>query len=1071
VENIDQQNPDPSAPQAADPETTLPAPAPTPVEPAPVESPVEVIAPSFVIPDFSAASTEQLAWMPPWVEDDYENLITGSGAAKLADSAVAPLVAAARGYERLKDTNAKEGLKKTGVKGNSKQGRALMKSFDMGRDAMAMPWYSAADLNIARRDKTRPTPISWQIRPEDPAEAGLPKYVFVTGSVTPLDVHPATPLTWLDSTDVVIFAEGMLKGDSALSAYLHANGASWDELKWDGHGDPLTKLDALFERVPEQNRRLIVSIAGVHNTSSNPIDWREIKFKEREAWLAFDADYSTNANVHQAAAKLRDHLLHKSKVSAVKFLFPEVHTDDGTMEKAGVDDYLARTGSWDSLMATVQAKLPPAPPRNDQDKNGAWRCSSDGTVTEECKAVPDPLGEGALRFQWEPRVDMGGHIKSLEILRQPTDDEILTGRFQAEVEPHDVQATSVEIQLEWMEDGIKQSSIVTGPDSILAYAPDQWLRHGAHLPQAILRHPAWPPTGKDGVGFMKAIKAHRKGDQQNRTRWTQMGWVPVPGGDPVFLIGDQVVGELDVNAHVVAGVTERELGPTRHFGVGEMSEDADFNDPEYQRLVREDITKVTEHYLINSPWTDPATAVLVMGTGLRPTVPLRPRSTLYLTGSKGSGKSWTAKACMWFWARRGSDWQDMLPGSAKDTLAYSENALSKAPIWVLDDLAPSASKRQAEAEEAKIADMVRSSFNNAAKGRMNADMTTRTVNKPIAQMIITAENELNTPSAKERVIHLNIGKGALTPETEPTDALVNLALDDGAPARLSQHLLRFVRFEATRTAVGATWSGFMTNLGVDLENLKTRLQEDMREAGAKSGSMERISSLASDSLLAFNLLERMADHVGVDEEIAEHLEANSLSKPVVQLLVGAHAENQSAAPGASLSRALSKMLKEGGAHIVSAADPMAAPVRSGYSGEVMENMDLGWKYSGSGDGTLTPSGPRIGVLVYNSDDVPIVVFDQEAAFKHAKRNYETLIQHGQGHKVAWRAMWDEKIADGLAREKDGNSLRVTSRVTVGASRTRGVPVPLDTVLNDGVTPTEEELREIKEGRTLTKTAA
>lgn len=1069
MENIDQQNSDLSAPQAAEPETNYPAPEPIAApEPAPEEqTPKNVL----LIPDFSEASTEELAWMPPWVEDDYEHVITGSGAAKLADSAVAPLIAAARGYERVQDTNAKEGLKKTGVKGNSKQGRALMKSFDMGRDAMAMPWYSAADLNIARRDKVRPAPISWQIRPEDPTEAGLPKYVFVTGSVTPLDVHPGTPLSWLDSTDVVIFAEGMLKGDSALSAYLFANGASWDELKWDGEGDPMDKLDVLFERVPEEQRRLIVSIAGVHNTSSNPIDWREIKFKGREAWLAFDADYSTNANVHQAAAKLRDHLLHKSKVSNVRFLFPEVKTDGGVMEKAGVDDYLSRTGSWESLMSTVQAKLPPAPPRNEQDKHGAWRCSADGTTTEECRAIPDPLGEGAIRFQWEPRVEMGGHIKSLEVLRQPTEDEITTGRFQAEVEPYEIQATGVEVQLEWMEDGVKHSSIVTGPDTILAYAPDQWLRHGAYLPQAVLRNPAWPPTGKDGVGFMKAIKAHRKSDQQSRTRWTQMGWVPVPGGDPVFLIGDQVVGELDVNAHVVPGVTERELSPTRHFGVGEMYEDADFNDPEYQRQVRDDITKVTEHYLINSPWTDPATAVLVMGTGLRPTVPLRPRSTLFLTGSKGSGKSWTARACMWFWARRGSDWQDMLPGSAKDTIAYSENALSRAPIWVLDDLAPSASKRQAEVEETKIADMVRSSFNNAAKGRMNADMTTRSVNKPIAQMIITAENELNTPSAKERVIHLNIGKGALTESSEPTDALVGLALHDGAAARLSQHMLRFVRFEATQSAVGATWAGFMENLASDLGELKSKLQEDMKKAGAKSGSMERISSLASDSLLAYNLLERMADHVGLDEDIAKHLETDTLSKPVVQLLVGAHAENQSSAPGASLSRALSKVLKEGGAHIVSASDPMSAPVRSGYSGEVMENMDLGWKYSGSGDGTLTPSGPRIGVLVYNGDDIPVVVFDQEAAFKHAKRNYETLIQHGQGHKVAWRAMWDEGIAFGLSREKDGNSERVTARVTVGASRTRGVPVPLDTVLNDGVTPSPEELEEIRKGRIVAKAAA
>ncbi|MGP7813715.1 hypothetical protein [Glutamicibacter soli] len=122
-----------------------------------------------------------------------------------------------------------------------------------------------------------------------------------------------------------------------------------------------------------------------------------------------------------------------------------------------------------------------------------------------------------------------------------------------------------------------------------------------------------------------------------------------------------------------------------------------------------------------------------------------------------------AERTMAFWAKNSGDWIDMLPGSDKDTFAYLENAVARSPIWVVDDLAPSSNKRQVEMENQKLEDITRQIFNNTTKGRMNADTTSRKVNKPVAQLLIAAENELTVPSVREQLVPLCIGKGKLEP--------------------------------------------------------------------------------------------------------------------------------------------------------------------------------------------------------------------------------------------------------------------------------------------------------------------
>lgn len=1482
--------------------------------------------------------------LPSWAARDYAAFITGSGAAKLADSGVAPLVAAARGYKRLDETNYATEAKIMNVgPARSQKGQPARLKRTLaapGKDGMQMPWYSVADIQVADRDGTLAKPFTYQVRPGVPElnEHEKPiKYEFIASAGTPLDLHPGTPVSWIDSTPVVMFAEGLLKGDAALSAYLHANGVPYDQLAYDPRdGDPSERLRQLLAAIPEEKRILILSIAGIWNTHQNPVDWREIKLRGREAWIAFDADTGINPHVHAAAFKLSESLETKSKMEPVMFLSPVVPSDDdGTLAKAGIDDYLAKHGTWDMLLLGLKASLPDAPPRSDNEYNGAVRVSKDGFTVEECTAVNDGPGGTIGSYKWTKIVDLGGRIKTMETRRQPTDDELRTGIFDPNVQAHDIDDAIVEIEVAWTLGGKDDKGIIVGPKTILHFTPADWVRQKAIIPDNILCHPAWPPRAAKGESWLAALKTHRTAETVQRTRWQQMGWVPVEGSDPVFIVGSQVIGEATEGA-TVSGVGTGEIPVADMFGVGVSKVGDDLDDETVRESIRQDFRDVVGTYITAGAWKDRSTAALVLAGALRPTIPLRPRSTIYLWGPKGKGKaipmdaklpvpvserfptgwarnselelgdevysadgtatairtfsdvfeddvyefdlsdgrtvrssaqhlwkvstaasraarassakkangsearrvkaerlrefaatlasgdaaplpelvsatgfsrnqvsaavsaagiqyqdvmisgdagdetltwvdlpvselaeyvhgrtasfselaevqrqisegkhytsgkfgtvrvaksrvypvaetlnaladhveftrapmplektitaetiaadfatarygiraidavdgpdavlpvpaytlgawlgdgtsreggftnpdaevidwiradgyqvtdctadytwyirglmqdlrdldllenkhiparylrgsraqrlallqglmdtdgtiskqgqceltlttrrlaqdavelirsfgirarisesdaaisengtrrvvgsryriqftttepvfrlsrkaarlpekqmenwvfiegvrkvgtapvrcltvehhtgmfaqddfvlshnSWSAKAMMYFWAKGLSTWQDQLPGSAKDTVAYIETCVSRTPIWVVDDLAPSPIKRQAEAEDGKLADLTRSIFNNATKGRMNADMSARKVNKPIAQLIITAENELTTPSAKERLIPAYIGHGKLAASRVPTDAINDLAKERGVPARFTGHLIRFIRQTAISTPGG--WATFFTRM----EELRTGIQSSteaiMKEMGTSTGSLERTSSLAADVLLTFEILRLFADELEMEDEFLDLFSLkDGLGRDIISLVSSAHAENAKSSPGTSLVRALSALLASGGAHVVNADDPSVAPIEGTDDSGAMANHRLGWSVGSGSDGKLKANGPSIGTVVTKNGE-KIILFDVETAFSKAQTAYPTLIQHGQGTGSAWASIWDENLnPSSITRQVNSrgalvNTVRFSVGTGAGRMRPTGVPIPVDTILGGGVNDHEDDI--------------
>lgn len=316
---------------------------------------VQELGEAFVIPTFDAQPG-----IPPLTAESFRFLLDGSGAEKLADSGVAPLVAAARGYETFTPKGVKPLASRPGLKLTTAGGRQI-KTVAATGDALLMPWHGlteVAEASVAGREAESRT---YQLRPAVPvrnADGGISKYLMPAGTETILGIHPATPASWVRSAPRVLIAEGLLKADSAVTAHLIASGVSEEELLSVHGGNVMAaraKLTALMESVPEDKRVLIISIASC-TTWSGKTEWASISLRDREAWIAMDADIASNKMVWTQAKKMKDFFKDKKASSVGVLTLPEVNGD----AKAGLDDFFAAGHAWSELEGAV-GDLPTAP--------------------------------------------------------------------------------------------------------------------------------------------------------------------------------------------------------------------------------------------------------------------------------------------------------------------------------------------------------------------------------------------------------------------------------------------------------------------------------------------------------------------------------------------------------------------------------------------------------------------------------------------------------------------------------------------------------------------------------------
>lgn len=601
---------------------------------------------------------------------------------------------------------------------------------------------------------------------------------------------------------------------------------------------------------------------------------------------------------------------------------------------------------------------------------------------------------------------------------------------------------TVEIEVAWIgEDGSPASGVIEGPTAILGQPPDRWGgTAGAVIPAAVLRHPHWPPEGAVGRDWRTAVKAHRAGETVARTTWTRMGWVPTPHDIPVFSIGDQVVGEK------VEGTTQTAVGSliSNHarWGVGD-DDGSEWDDTDYRAHLAADLQATIDAYL--AAYTDPAAAAVALAAGARPALPWRPHVTLYLVGPPGSGKSYTAGAICGFWSRRPGDWDgNALPGAAKDSVARTEQNLAAGPLWVVDDLAPSTDPRKAVTDQSAIDELVRSVHNGTGRGRMNADGSPRPSRDPRALLVATAENESPIASIRNRSVTLRFRRGSLPASRVPTDALNDLYQRDGAPARVTQGLIKMIRHRALHAHHG-DWSKQVAEAEYVLSRAEALVKDIMKDAGHAGGDTKRATDLGGDLVLALSYLGQMAAELGLDPHYQRLLDGfDGLPKHLIRLIVVGWEEHARTTPGRSLLMAVSSLLRSGRGHIACAANPAAAP----GDGDPQVAAALGWVLRG---GDLQPGGPAIGVYgTLQETGEALVLLDRTNAFDLAHKHYPDLLPPGTRQTTSWQSARDEGLlmTDVLGSES-GSTVR---RRLDGVRRFSGVPVELHALIAGGDRP-------------------
>lgn len=1002
--------------------------------------------------------------LAPFDPAAYTRLRGGHGVAVLQERAVAPLVAAARGYETVTPAGVHDAISRLGLGDTrTRSGRKLKAAAATG-DVMIMPWYRY-DVSAAAAAHEPPRtaePGFLQMRPAV-SGPGRPKYEGFEGVPTVLDLHPATPATWPKTAGRILIAEGLIKGDSVLTALLRANGATREELSDDSEG-ARERLRALMEKVPQEERLLIISMVGVGNWSGHA-EVADIPINGKVCWVATDADAAKNLMVWRQTDKLMSYLEGK-RAKSVRLIDLNRIVDGASEKKMGLDDFFYSAGRFEDLSLAL-GDLPPSPQAEDSAPDGTWRISPDGLTSQVSRAVNDPSGSTNGGTVWVPSgVDLGGRIVSVETPRQPTDQELRTGIVDPSAsDDEDPADTGVAIEVAFRDpvDDTETRCTITGPVTILNYTPREWARQGARIPQDLLRHPHWPPTDTEGMKWLRAVKMYRREETDQRPVWRSMGWVPAledDASEPSFVVGRQVITyDSGVRETSRPGVSDLILSGAESFGV--MSGPAT---AEWKKDARDCLETVCEVMVSSNAWSDRGMAGTVIGTALRPCLPIPNRLAVYLVGQRRSGKSWTAGKIMSFWQPRPGTWSgDHLPGSAKDTVAATEIAMSMTPIWVTDDLAPSGDRNQQVREEEAIGTMIRNKHNGSGKRRASADMTSRKVLYPRAALVITAENEPKVSSVTDRVVALSFRSGSLHPDRSVTDRVDILCDVTGEPSMLTGYFIRWFLERVRGHERG--WAGVVEEVREQYETA-FRLAHQRLHTDHPKGDPTRHARMAAEVTVTLSELLRFAHEIGASPKVLRMLAQSGLQADVNKLASDAFRAQSTTTPGHRFLEAVRSLLASGAAYVASIEEPTKPPVPEEDPEHEVLNAQLGWKYNGR---ELTPSGTRIGYAVYAPQPGPeqgplTVILDGRVAFTAAQRAYPDLIPYGQMLKAATSGLWDDGLTldrdthpngAGWARRLSSTGQRTTTvKVSKGGRNgargveISGVPILVDVLLRD-----------------------
>lgn len=974
----------------------------------------------------------------PWTAADYglPHHIKKGGAAKLASSGIAPLVAQARGYEIISDRDDAKHFSSMQRSNDSRlrTERSLDKMLNRGLDdILTMPW---VQLTTVLEDGIDSRALDHQYRPSTPgvdANGKLKKYEWLPGAQMVLDVHPSTPTEWLAKAPTVILVEGLIKADSALSAQLE-NFVGADKLGLAGsEREARVRLHALMQQMPRQLQFLIVATASVTtwNTPLARASWEALDLHDRRTVVLFDGDLTTNEVVWKETEKAKVELRRRSKRTA---LLAELWCTDveaaklahgfAPSAKVGVDDYLAHIGDWQSLEDLFITDLPPSPKAEKHYEPGDWRRSPENpAIIEEYTQTITP--DGANR-RWAPRAFVSFRTSEMRTVRKPLSEEVRTGVPVDDTTIPAEQQTVLRFYLTRegadTDDESFHADVVMPATALAGTQKSDWIRGGdtvTPIPNVVLAHPSFPP--RDFAAWVKACK----GDSEPAYThgWSRYGWVPTGAGGG-FAIGTTVIARtLEEERAVYSSVTEAELTGKDRWGVQDTYREGSHD--QWRQDFTDDLEAGVNLWL--EAFKDPQWAAVTLAFMLRPTTPFRGNgagSVLSLAGKTQWGKSTTAALILSGWQSRKLAWHgESLPGTAKDTVPITEQRLAQTPLHVMDDLAADVSKSAQETMTSRVDDMIRSVFNGTPRQHAGA----KQVPAPYAHLISTAEMPTTNPSIRSRMSELHFTQMPLKDEMFPR---LQAAADDGLFARITAHAIRVWTNEIPswdKAFEEAERTYIVAKKAVD-DAIVAKKGQDM--LSSLSREAKKVTALYATILGVSWGYRRVTEALGPDAtpnraEFLDKLKTGMLDL-LVEHSIGAAEHQLQVSPGREALRAVKMLLNTGRAHLRNPVRPGDHPwaVDQKGNGRDARRVASGWQRRGN---EWISQGPCIGV-VGDVNGIPLIILDPNAAFAEVKRYYEGVVLAGATAKTTWESLQGDSsvVLDGKVTltSRDGGRKRL-----------------------------------------------
>ena len=958
--------------------------------------------------------------------EDYFFMPDGESKNKLISSAVAPLVALARGYEVATKDNKEKIEQDFDIKSPTHK-RQLEESL-IG-EALMMPWYGIHKAERWLQKGEDASFTTYQIRPSVPiskADDSMKtlKYVNPARRPTTIDVHPGISLGTFTKPAKIYITEGILKADSLLTAWMkHTFFPEWD-FKIEPETTPAMARIAIknhFQKTHEKGEDiLILSLVGVNNWAKCSEEFLSLYSHDAEIVIAFDADMSTNLQVWNAARRLADKMRKRSK--KVSFL----HLPRETGEKAGIDDFFAQGKTYSDLLQYETSEMPPRPVIEGEKlyRQGQWRLNEDGTQ------ILEMLEDGGLNAPAKIVANYGAKIKNLKLCRFPLDEEMESGLLDEDKDAKSDPEAVCDIEFKYK----RNNEIITGHvygtySQTIALPPASWAKSGAIIENSVLESSSgWNPSPK----LSQMLASENIEDREYITTWKRMGWVPDGEGNLEFLCGRQRISADGI-------YDDGKQYHTVDDWTGELFSLAKTNN------LNADIDRLREVFLENT-WSKKEYGPLMLSVMLAPAIPQvgnGGRAVPYFCGEPKSGKTWSASALMGGW---GNFRLGEAVGSAADTRAATRVIASRIPIWLIDDLAASTSVRKFEQQAATIEEIVRSSFNNAAYKKMGVDHELAEDPKPYALLLITAEIESNINSIASRVLMIPCRKGMLKNLNDMEDLI-----DDKISQKVIGEFIRWICLLMFR------YRGWKI-LAEELKKLYKKCEKIAQEEIQKNlplileGDTVRPAKAIAPYMAVLHLFNVFALEKRNDKLVKDFTDIYPTSEAQIRLIAKVQAraqeEREKNTLGKSLLLAVSQAMRSGKAYVTSLSNAGEIPDFT-----AVDPTELGWRPNGNGG--FSANGTKIGQLAFvDEDKKPILLLIADDAFRVAQSGNRELLPTGTSKNSAWQAVWDENLAfsedKGGWRQAPGRlsaTIKESNRLGVegGGGFIRRIPILLDEI--------------------------